>query len=391
MTVCQSSSAVKDATDCSSPINCLFIVPSLKRAGAESQLIDLVNRLDSAQFRKTVVVLENNLDQMEELDLQSVEVVSLPKQSRFDWRQVHKISELIDALGIDIVHATIQYSVFIAWMARLGSRRSPKLVAAIHTTKNVGLKEEMFDRLLYRWILGRCEHVVFVCEHQRSYWISRFSELRSNSSVIYNGVDPTIYQREDHWQPGRDLLKSSGVPDDHFVVSCIAGFRKEKGHGVLIEAFSRLPPNASLMLAGDGVMRARIEELVSSRGIGERVHFLGNLPDVRPLLAVSDVTVLASTAVETFSMAMLESLSMKVPVVASDIGGLGEAIEQGVTGCLVPPGCVEELEKAMAGFMSAEDLSVIRNNCREVILDRFTSDDMVSATETCLLRVSAGQ
>jgi len=383
------SAGLPASTECKI-LNCLFVVPTLKRAGAESQLIDLVNRFDSGRFKKTIVVLEDNLDQLDEVDLQSVEVISIPKKSRLDLGQVRKIAKLIDTRAIDVIHATIQYSMFIAWLARIVARRKPKLVAAIHTTKNVGIKEEVLDRYIYRKVLRCCEHIIFVCEHQREYWLSRFPELGEISSVIYNGVDPDAYRREDHVQGGKELLMALGVPDGQFVIACVAGFRKEKGHNILIEAFNGLAENACLLLAGDGVMRSRMEELASTLEVENRVHFLGDLPDVRPLLSVSDVTVLPSTS-ETFSMAMLESMSMKVPVVASDIGGLCEAIEEGVTGRLVPSGDSGKLQDAIGRYMNAGDLSVTQERCRAIILDRFTSNDMVSATEACLLGLFAGK
>ena len=378
-------SSVGSSSDEHRRINCLFIVPSLKRAGAESQLVDLVNRLDSERFSKTIVVLEDNLDQIDKVEKDSVEVVCIPKRSRIDFGQVRKIAKLIDNLAIDIIHATIQYSVLIAWLAMLRVRRRPKLVSAIHTTQNVGIKEEFFDRYVYRPLLRRCDHIIFVCTHQRAYWISRYPELSDSSSVIYNGIDPQLYRKEDFRQQGDKLLKSLNMPAERFVIASIAGFRREKGHAILFKAFSGLPVQAHLLLAGDGVMRREMEELALELGIGDRVHFLGNVSDVRPILSVSDVMVLASTAVETFSMAMLEAMSMKVPVIASDIGGLCEAIEEGVTGHLVPPGNSRILLDAIRTCMGTSDLSVIQNRCREVVLERFTSDDMVSATEVCLL------
>jgi glycosyltransferase involved in cell wall biosynthesis len=372
-------------------LNCLFIVPSLKRAGAESQLIEVANRLDGTRFRKTMVVLENNLDQLDKVDTNSVDVLPVPKKSRLDLGQVRKIAELIDDRAIDVIHATIQYSVFIASLARLWARRKPKLVAAIHTTKNVGLKEELFDRIVYRPMLWGCQHIIFVCTYQRDYWLSRFPELGTTSSVIYNGVDSEVFRREHHEQRGKQFLRELGVPEGQFVIACIAGFREEKGHDILIEAFSGLPDKARLLLAGDGVTRGRMEALVSSMGIGGRVYFLGNMPDVRPLLSVSDVMVLASTAVETFSMAMLESMSMEVPVIASDIGGLREAIEEGVTGTLVPPRDSGKLKEAIRQYMTAGNLFAIRKKCREAVQDRFTADGMVSLTESRLTEVAARQ
>ena len=170
--------------------------------------------------------------------------------------------------------------------------------------------------------------------------------------------------------------------------SCIAAFRPEKGHDILIDAFEPLAGMALLMLAGEGELRSTAEQLVRQKGIGERVRFLGNLPDVRPLLAVTDATVLASTAVETFSLAMLESMAMGVPMIAPRIGGLQEAIVDGETGLLFQVGDRSGLERNMRNLLeSRHKTQSMGLAARAKVKQLFTIESMVAETENVYSRV----
>lgn len=369
---------------------CLFIVPSLTRGGAETQLVDLVNRFDNALFEKHLVVLEKNLDQLTKVDRKMVKLHHLPKKRKLDWQLVRRIANIIDDLHIDVIHGTIQYSIFIGWLARLLAKRKPRLIAAIHTTINVGIKDELYDRILYRPILRHCDHIIFVCKNQRDYWLNKYPELEPNSVVIYNGIDPDAFQRKENEEQGRTLLNDLKIPNDAFVITCIAGFRPEKGHAILLRAFAGLSKKARLLLAGDGPLKKDMVVLAKKLDVDTRIFFLGNLSDVRPVLAITHIMVLASTAVETFSIAMLEAMAMEVPVVASDIGGLSEAIIEGETGNLVQPGDAILLRDAMHKHIEHSGMRSMSASCRQTVATKFNVNQMVNQTSRICLAEVAG-
>jgi glycosyltransferase involved in cell wall biosynthesis len=159
----------------------------------------------------------------------------------------------------------------------------------------------------------------------------------------------------------------------------------------LITAFGRLGGDVHLFLAGDGERRAAIELLVESSGLADRVHFLGNVADVRPLLKATDVSVLASTAVETFSIAMLESFAMGVPMVAPDIGGLSEAIFQGRTGWIFPAGDADGLTGLLEQAVhDRERLKAMGGHARALVEQKFSKEVMADAMTGLLHDVASG-
>lgn len=126
------------------------------------------------------------------------------------------------------------------------------------------------------------------------------------------------------------------VPADAPVALCLARLEPQKRHDVLLDAWAALDDDAVLWLAGDGSLRAALQRQCDELGLSDRVHFLGNRVDVPDLLSAADVTVLTSDW-EGLPIAVLESLAVGCPVVATDVGGVREALAGG-GGTVVPPG-----------------------------------------------------
>jgi glycosyltransferase involved in cell wall biosynthesis len=233
-----------------------------------------------------------------------------------------------------------------------------------------------------------CDQVICVCRAQDRHWQANYPFLHGRTTVIYNGVDTEWFDPEK--VPGMRgwLRKEHRIPEDAFVACAIAAFRPEKGHRYLIQAFKQVVsayPNAYLLLAGDGPLREEMETTAKETGLSEKVLFLGVIHDVRPLLAASDISIIASTAVETFSMAMLESLAMGVPMVMTDIGGAREAIYPGNTGVLVQAGDTQALANGILEL--AKDTArreMMGTHARRFVCDAFTRERMIRETAQVL-------
>jgi len=368
----------------------LFLVPSLRRAGAETQVVDLVNALDSTRFEKHLAFFESQADQLARVDVSTVRVHRLSRHRKLDLKLVAELAELIDREGIELVHCTLQIALFMAMLARWKTRTRPRIIVTVHTTVNRSMRDEFFDRVVYRAMIGRCDRVVFVCRAQAEYWIGRFPELRELSTVVYNGVDPAIFDPDGARDSARDIRARLGIQPGQCVITCIAGLRSEKGHELLVRAFAGVAGTPRLLLAGDGPERQRVEDLAQALGVKDRVTLLGEVSDVRGVIAASDVTVLASNS-ETFSMAMLESMAMGVPVVATDVGGLGEAISIGRTGDLVPPRDADRLRDALQRMIDHEpERQLMGRSARELVRTKFSQRAMAEATATVLSSVLDG-
>ncbi len=127
------------------------------------------------------------------------------------------------------------------------------------------------------------------------------------------------------------------IKEHQITVIHVGGFTYEKNHLRLIGIFKKLLsiyPGACLQLVGDGPLKAGIEELVKEMGLADNVYFLGAREDARELIAQADLLVLPSI-IEGLPAVILEAFYCKTPVIAYDVGGIGEIVFENFTGRLV--------------------------------------------------------
>jgi len=370
----------------------LFIVHGLLRGGAETQLVKLVNSLPAGKFRKYVFSYRLGDDLNEDIDSSEVEVFIHHRKGRLDLGVGREISRIIDEKKIDIVHCTMRNALLYGYLGIRFSKRKPKLVAAVHSTKDHKPLVGLMTLLVYRPLLKRCSQVWFVSTNQADLWIRKMPFLAGKAVTIHNGIDLQEFDPGRFHGEGQALRESLGIRESDRVLCCIAGFRPIKLHSILIDAFSRVTAqgySCRLLLAGTGVLEQSLREQVAGLMLEDKVNFLGMLADVRPVLAAADCMLLVSEA-ETLSMAMLEAMAMEVPVITTSVGGASEAIDDGITGLLVPPREIDQLVDKIKQLLD-DDVrrSAIGAAARAVVENDFNVAKMTGDSADSLLAVGA--
>ena len=373
-------------------VRVLFVVHGLWRAGAETQLVKLVNSLPAGTFEKHIVSYRQGDDLKDDIDTDEVRIHQLDRRWRFDPGVGKAIGRLIDENNIDIVHCTMRNALFFAYMGTRFSMRKPQLVAAVHSTTNASWTLGLGDLFVYRFILKTCSQVWFVSSGQADLWIQRMPFLAENGTTIHNGVDIDVFSPDSALADAHSERASHGIRDDEAVLCCIARFQPVKLHSVLIDAVARVRQagrSCRLLLAGTGPLEQVLRDQVRALNLEGSVEFLGLRSDVRPVLAASDCMLLVSEA-ETFSMAMLEAMAMQVPVIMTAVGGAGEAVEDGVTGYLVQPRDTAQLADRITLMLDNPERRIrMGHKAREVVAERFSVTKMVEDSANSLLAVAA--
>ena len=168
----------------------------------------------------------------------------------------------------------------------------------------------------------------------------------------------------------------------------VANLRPEKNHETLLAAAAvllRTRPGLRFQIVGDGPRRADLEELSHARGLGAHVEFLGHREDIPTLLAAADVFVLPSRS-EAFPNGAIEAMAAGLPVVASNVGGLRDLIQNGRTGVLVPPGNPEALAGALQSLIdNPAGAEALGRAARSEVQRKYSFDRMIASFEDLYL------
>jgi len=360
-----------------------FVTGSLVHGGAERHTIQLANQLAQRGHECHAVYIQDDASQLDGLQ-GAAPAKCLHARRYLDFSALQRLAAFLKKLRPSAVVAANPYAMLYATLALRQSGVSAPLAVTFHTTLLASAKEWL-KMLYYRPFFWGADCLVFVCEAQRRHWLRRLVTARINR-VIYNGVDP------EHWRsPGTEvrqrIRRVLGLAEDDYVIAMCAVFRLEKNHVQLVDALARLRARgirARALLIGDGPMRPAIEERARALGLAADVLVAGLQHDVRPFLAAADAVALCSTAVETFSIAALEAMSLGRPVVLSNIGGAADMVRPGTEGFLFPAGDTKALVERLAALSDADTRQRMGAAARETIEARFSERGMVDSYEALL-------
>lgn len=301
----------------------------------------------------------------------AVEIVR-PLSPGADARAIVGVMDAVRRFRPDLIHAHGSKGGVIARLARVVSPRTP-LVFTPHQYAFENYFAGGGRRLAYeaieRILAPLATRVIGVCEAERRLAAKIGPERRTR--LVYNGVEPLPRV------PPSPLL--AALRERGPTVVTVTELHPRKGLATLLEAMPAVlggHPNASLAVAGGGEERSRLEALAGGLGVGDAVRFLGHVDDVPAVLAGADVFVNAAWA-EAFPYAVIEAMSVGLPIVATDVGGTREAIRPGETGMLVPPREPAPLANAVTTLLEDRETACrYAEQARLLAGERFTLERM---------------
>jgi glycosyltransferase involved in cell wall biosynthesis len=339
----------------------LQVLPSLVTGGVERGAVDVAGAIVAAGG--TAIVVSAGGPMVHELERLGARHIVLPVDSKNPMvmrRNVGRLAALIEAQGVDLVHARSRAP---AWSALAAARRTGRpFVTTFHGTYGAGnvLKRR------YNAVMTKGDRIIaiseFIAEHIRTVYKADPERIR----VIHRGVDLALFDPQ-KVPPARliQLAREWRLPDGAQVVMLPGRLTRWKGQTLFLEALKRLGRDdiCAVVLGSDQGRTGYSDELsrlVEKLGLEHIVRFVDQCRDMPAAYMLADVVVSASTDPEAFGRVVTEAQAMGKPVIASDHGGARETVLEGQTGWLVTPGDPAALAEALGHALSLPQMDYRR-------------------------------
>jgi N-acetyl-alpha-D-glucosaminyl L-malate synthase BshA len=296
---------------------------------------------------------------------------------------------------LDIVHA--HYAVPHATAAYLADQiltslpgiPAPRTVTTLHGTDITLVGSDPSYALVVGFSIEQSHGVTTVSHSLKADTIGALG-IRQPIRVIPNFLDCAGYARRRD-EGLRERICADGA--NEAVVMHVSNFRPVKRLSAVIDIFrsirQRVP--SRLVLVGDGPDRAAAEQRAAEHGLADAVLFAGEQQDLVPWLSTADLFLLPS-AMESFGLAALEAMACEVPVVTSNVGGLPEIVEDGVTGFACPPDALDMMAERGVALLTDPELRLrVTRAALEMVRTRYCTDAIVPLYETHYREVLAAR
>jgi glycosyltransferase involved in cell wall biosynthesis len=344
----------------------LFLT-SFYPGGTERQMVELVRRLDAAQFAVHVACLHREGAWAARAAEKAAEVVEFPISGFAHpsaMRAVRAFAGWCRQRAIQIVQTCDYYANVIGLAGGALARVPVRIGSRRELNPDKSRAQLTVQRVAYQ-----AAHRVVANSPAAARQLADEGLASDRVRVIPNGLDLERFHAKVHG------------PIESMIT--VANLRPEKSHDVLLDAFARCESRRRLRLriVGDGPCRPALERQARELGLGRRVEFLGHREDIADLLALSDLCILPSRS-EAFPNSALEAMATGLPLIASAVGGLLDLVEDGRNGLLVPARDAAALASAIDRLVAQPTLAAsLGESARRHVRDRYSFDRMVASFE----------
>ncbi len=354
----------------------LYLLNYAGKAGTERYVETLARYGSAAGLVQPYFAYHQGGLLVERMEALGVPVRRLEMRRRFDWKAARELAELCDQWAIDLVHCHYLREHYTALLAK---RYNPGL--RVVYTNHFVQANDAFTRLSNRILDRRQDQIIAVCNRGREQLIANgWSGERIR--VVFNAVDPAA------WTGGREtstLRQELGLDESRFVMLCASRFAEDKGHRYLLDSVKLLKERTglpfTLVLAGDGPLLAPAQKQAEELELGDCVRFIGFRKDIKNLYKGADLYVNSSRH-EALSFLIIEAMAAGLPVVATDMGGNSDIVnEEAGCGLLVEYDNPDSMAAAMQRFLEDPAFAArCRENAGRTIEEKFEIHKMIQAT-----------
>jgi glycosyltransferase involved in cell wall biosynthesis len=335
-----------------SKINLLHILSSLQIGGAEKQVVTLLKHVDKKKYRIILCCLHSGGPLEKEIKNEEIEIVLLRMRLRYILFAMFKLIRLMKKENIQIVHTHLYFDhLFGRIAARIAG------VPVIVTTEHGRGMWKKGRHLLFERIANRFTDMrIAVSEDIRQIRIQREHTPPEKVITIPNAINEDDFIVSDYVHS--DKRKALGINSDDLVIGTVARFDPDKALDKLLEAaylVVKSIENVKIILVGNGPLRKNLEDHAARLKIADKVVFTGARTDIVELLSIMDVFVISSIR-EGIPVSLLEAMAAERAVVATNVGGNAEVINDESCGLIVAPNDIDALAIGIISLLNNKAL-----------------------------------
>lgn len=346
--------------------------------GAESVLLALASGIDNEQFR-SIVLLPYMGWLGGKLQERGVPVFVARSRGWYDLRLLKALVRLVREEKVDLIHSHLPDQNFYACL--VGSLTGTKTIVTYHGSPDAGGSGSFRSAIKLRVVRSSADGVVAVSDYLKKSLMDLGFEA-NQIERIYNGVDLRRFSDSPSGRLRAEFNYHNGIK----LIGMVANLRESKGYEFFIRAARKVAdsmPNARFFSIGavDSAIGREMRDLVESVSLQDRFFFLGFRTDVPEILNDLDIFVLSSVS-EGFSLATVEAMAAEKPVIVTRSGGPLEIVDDGRTGCLIPPADSDALAGKICELLaSPERAAALARMARTEVMRMFSLERMIGDYE----------
>ncbi len=326
-------------------IKVLEIIDSLGMGGAESLLKNFVLEAKKNNlFNIEIATFYSDAIFKKEIEDAGISIWDLGLTFKFNLMGVIELVKLTKERKYNIIHVHLFPADIFAGIASLFLPRDIAWIFSEHCVYNRRRTLKIF-KILDNFTYNRYSKIVCVSKQVEFALLNWIPSNKGKTKVISNAV------------PIPKFLNSCSVKT--YDILFVGRLTKQKSVEILLKAIkilkNKYSKNLKIAIVGDGELKENLNNLTVELGVNREVKFLGVRKDVKELMVSSKIFVLPSRW-EGFGIVIIEAMSNMLPVIATNVGGIPELIEDGKDGILVPPENPKALARAISNLLENEEL-----------------------------------
>jgi glycosyltransferase involved in cell wall biosynthesis len=373
--------------------NILYIDATAQIGGAETNLLAILRDLNRSDFNPCAVLCPREgplLDESRKMGMKGVAVRYHSYWSKKPYlflKTMRELTRLVTSNEVDIIHLNHQFLINFSVLTSFFTRRP--LICHCR-----GIEGDRFMNRYKRWF-NKATRIIAV-SHAAAANLAEYGVRPEKIQVIHDGIDVSRFNGSAR---SNVLRREYSFSDDDFVIGYVGRPEPEKGLEDLLVAAREVcmrEKNVRLAVVGEPMLPGRdyigeLKQLASHLGLNGKVVFTGFRDDVPEVYRDLDLMVLPTWR-DAFPNVLLEAMASRVPVIATNVGGIPEIVKNGETGTLIEPKDIQGLTKAIVSSIRMDDRRKERiiSRAEEKVRTHFTLERQVREIEKVYSQVADG-